>query len=84
MSAEPVTEPTIAAEIQELERRHEVLLGEANVLARQNQARRFEVVLSMRGRYAALITALVLATIIGFIVGARCFPGTTITHVVCR
>ncbi len=69
--------------IQDLERRHEVLRGEADALARQNQARRVEVMLSIRGQYVAFVVALVLATIVGFIVGARCFPGTTITHVLC-
>lgn len=69
--------------IQDLERRHELLRGEADALARQNQARRVEVMLSIRGQYVAFVVALVLGTIIGFIVGARCFPGTTITHVLC-
>jgi hypothetical protein len=70
--------------IQDLERREERMRGEAEVLARQNQARRVEVMLSIRGQYVAFVIALVLATVAGFIVGARFFPGTTITHIVCR
>lgn len=69
--------------ILELERRRDALAVEIAALTKHNQARRFEVAASQRGRATALGLAMTAAFFFSFWLGAVHFPKTRYVTVYC-